>query len=291
MKVKFPAGNNLFYCHDFGFWRNVPSNIEFDLEENEEFYILKGCGYGEAESYGNGALYLPKKQKLPFDISEFIVNEQLKRCSICGSSAEKMWDLQEKLVRCTNRTCHNSLYSVYLNEWQERPIEDELQARITELEAELAKLKAPRKWIDVRDRLPIGKSCGKFVYVRLSHMGEEWVSVDRIRQIGDSDRYEWEGHPLNGSWKCPTIVAWSPLPLPPEITQSNDTEVPACEVRVAEPPVNWCSKYATELIDNLSSASWYYGLRRRVDDYIAEVDAKAALAQYIGSLEKMEDKN
>ena len=70
------------------------------------------------------------------------MNEQLKRCSICGSSAEKMWDLQEKLVRCTNRTCHNSLYSVYLNEWQKRPIEDELQARIAELEAEI------RNWQD-----------------------------------------------------------------------------------------------------------------------------------------------
>ena len=58
------------------------------------------------------------------------MNEQLKRCSICGSPAEKMWDLQEKLVRCTNRTCHNSLYSVYLNEWQSRPIEDELLSRI-----------------------------------------------------------------------------------------------------------------------------------------------------------------
>ena len=66
------------------------------------------------------------------------MNEQLKRCSICGSPAEKMWDLQEKLVRCTNRTCHNSLYSVYLNEWQKRPIEDELQARIAELRQKFA---------------------------------------------------------------------------------------------------------------------------------------------------------
>lgn len=72
------------------------------------------------------------------------MSEQLKRCSICGSSAEKMWDLQEKLVRCTNRTCHNSLYSVYLNEWQERPIEDELQARIAALEAENAALREYR---------------------------------------------------------------------------------------------------------------------------------------------------
>ena len=70
------------------------------------------------------------------------MSEQLKRCSICKSPAEKMWDLQEKLVRCTNRTCHNSLYSVYLNEWQKRPIEDELQARIAELEAEI------RNWQD-----------------------------------------------------------------------------------------------------------------------------------------------
>jgi len=70
------------------------------------------------------------------------MSEQLKRCSICKSPAEKMWDLQEKLVRCTDRTCHNSLYSVYLNEWQKRPIEDELQARIAELEAEI------RNWQD-----------------------------------------------------------------------------------------------------------------------------------------------
>lgn len=67
------------------------------------------------------------------------MNEQLKRCSICGSPAEKMWDLEEELVRCSNRTCHNSLYSVYFNEWQRRPIEDALQTRIAELEAEVTK--------------------------------------------------------------------------------------------------------------------------------------------------------
>jgi len=68
------------------------------------------------------------------------MSEQLNPCSICKSPVEKVWDLQEEVVRCTNRTCHNSLYSMPLNEWQKRPIEDILKLHIAELEKRTAEL-------------------------------------------------------------------------------------------------------------------------------------------------------
>lgn len=75
------------------------------------------------------------------------MNEPLKHCPSCGSPAKRVWDLEEELVRCTNKDgfCHNSLYSVPINEWQNRPLEDALIARIAELEAENAALKAEPK--------------------------------------------------------------------------------------------------------------------------------------------------
>jgi predicted RNase H-like nuclease (RuvC/YqgF family) len=120
------------------------------------------------------------------------MNEQLKRCSICGSPAEKMWDLQEKLVRCTNRTCHNSLYSVYLNEWQERPIEDELQTRIAALSTRIAEFEAENKWLKAKyERL---KAIAERVGLIIDNANDEFLrelQSIKLQQKRGPDLDEW----------------------------------------------------------------------------------------------------
>jgi len=120
------------------------------------------------------------------------MNEQLKRCSICGSPAEKMWDLLEKLVRCTNRTCHNSVYSVYLNEWQERPIEDELQTRIAALSTRIAEFEAENKWLKAKyERL---KAIAERVGLIIDNANDEFLrelQSIKLQQKRGPDLDEW----------------------------------------------------------------------------------------------------
>lgn len=65
------------------------------------------------------------------------MSEELKACQICGKPGIEVWDPEEDIVKCSDPDgmCHNALYPMYLNEWQSRPIEDELNARIAELES------------------------------------------------------------------------------------------------------------------------------------------------------------
>ena len=60
------------------------------------------------------------------------VSGELKPCSICGKPAKQTWDPEENIIKCSDETgyCHNSLYGVYYNEWQSRPIEDALTAKL-----------------------------------------------------------------------------------------------------------------------------------------------------------------
>jgi hypothetical protein len=61
---------------------------------------------------------------------------ELKRCPHCGSKAEYVHSMAYDWVRCGNMNCHNTA-TISVRYWNTRPIEDELQARITELETEL----------------------------------------------------------------------------------------------------------------------------------------------------------
>jgi BMFP domain-containing protein YqiC len=69
------------------------------------------------------------------------MSEELKACSICGAPGLQMWDPEENIIKCSSEgICHNALYGMYFKEWQARPIEDALAARIVELEARIAEL-------------------------------------------------------------------------------------------------------------------------------------------------------
>lgn len=72
------------------------------------------------------------------------MSEELKLCSTCGSPAERVWDPEEELVKCSNEasSCHNSLYAMYVSEWQNRPIEDALRGRAEAAEVRAAAAEA-----------------------------------------------------------------------------------------------------------------------------------------------------
>ena len=63
---------------------------------------------------------------------------ELKLCSYCKSVPQaNTWTLHgisETRYFCPNPDCPHSIRTVTLEEWQTRPIEDELQKRIAELE-------------------------------------------------------------------------------------------------------------------------------------------------------------
>lgn len=62
---------------------------------------------------------------------------ELKRCPFCGSKAVYVHSMAYDWVKCGNMNCHNRATISIRFHWNTRPIEDELQARITELETEL----------------------------------------------------------------------------------------------------------------------------------------------------------
>jgi hypothetical protein len=62
---------------------------------------------------------------------------ELKPCPFCGHPAEHNNVNGNKLVKCTNQYCINTICTWPERVWNTRPIEDALQARIAELEASL----------------------------------------------------------------------------------------------------------------------------------------------------------
>ena len=81
---------------------------------------------------------------------------ELKLCSYCKSVPQaNTWTLHgisETRYFCPNPECPHSVRTVTLEEWQTRPIEDALTARIAELEAEIKGYRLLiQDWIDIFD--------------------------------------------------------------------------------------------------------------------------------------------
>jgi hypothetical protein len=62
------------------------------------------------------------------------MSEELKPCPFCGRTPNPDWT-DESYIECTNRKCSLYGYGMSTGDWNTRPIEDELRARIAELEA------------------------------------------------------------------------------------------------------------------------------------------------------------
>jgi len=143
---------------------------------------------------------------------------ELKPCPFCGTLPQaNAWifrGISETRYFCPNQECPLSVRTVTLEEWNTRPIEDALNARIAELELRLdvyngnmydvvvdenAKLEAERRWIPVGERLP-----------------EEKQNVLALDKTGTA--YHWEHSRSLSNIFVSDYTHWMPLPKPPEVS-------------------------------------------------------------------------
>ena len=132
---------------------------------------------------------------------------ELKLCSYCKSVPQaNTWTLHgisETRYFCPNPDCPHSVRTVTLEQWNRRPIEDALNARIAELEA-------AQRWIPASERLPQIGVRVLFYNNFITNIHKGWFSGD-----------EWTsdiGIFYNGD-KLKRITHWMPLPEPPEVQE------------------------------------------------------------------------
>jgi len=121
------------------------------------------------------------------------MSEELRPCPFCGGTKI----CTEKGINLNY--CDNCSAESNVEHWNNRPIEDALNARIAELEAE-------RRWIPVSERMP-----------------DDWESVLTI-DISKSTRDAVTAfyNPETSLWSTPFssdlwVTHWMPLPEPPEV--------------------------------------------------------------------------
>ena len=57
--MRFPAGNDIPYGQDFGFFRGIPSDVEWkEAKLLGTLVKLVATGYGKPGDYGNGAIFV-----------------------------------------------------------------------------------------------------------------------------------------------------------------------------------------------------------------------------------------
>ena len=131
------------------------------------------------------------------------MNEELRPCPFCGKE-NTVAGSTERMILGWWYACEdcfeNRKGGVYEDRWNTRPIEDALNARIAELEAE-------RRWIPVSERLP---ECEKDVLVFWGKASDG----SKIDWFGTAWRNECD----DGKWCTDPIVPthWMPLPGMPE---------------------------------------------------------------------------
>ena len=138
---------------------------------------------------------------------------ELKLCSYCKSVPQaNTWTLHgitEKRYFCPNPDCPHSVRTVTLEQWNTRPIEDELQKRIAELEALVDELKPYRDGYDPEKDFPPE---GEWVWLRDCDDNIEPVQYDP--KSGWYWNYEGNWTPDNGD-----IRRWYPVGTLPEVQE------------------------------------------------------------------------
>ena len=130
------------------------------------------------------------------------MSEELRPCPFCGTLPQaNAWifrGISETRYFCPNQECPLSVRTVTLEQWNTRPIEDVLTARIAELEAE-------RRWIPVSERLP-------------EETGLYLVWQDGSFAVGCRVLYYSAGRSyLDFEWEI--VTHWIPLPARPEVQE------------------------------------------------------------------------
>ena len=123
--------------------------------------------------------------------------KEIKPCPFCGRKVELDHEYGQYVIHqpASGDNRHGRLF-MRANEWNVRPIEDALQARIAELEQQ-------QRWIPVSERLP-----------------EDWTMVlftnGVTRGIGQFDKDGFYDYWYEYSFNKP-VTHWMPLPNPPEV--------------------------------------------------------------------------
>ena len=132
---------------------------------------------------------------------------EMKPCPFCGGEADYT-QILGNYGRVYCFTCDGGIREGrskdgVIHNWNNRPIEDELRARIAELEA-------AQRWIPVSERLPQIGVRVLFYNNFITNIHKGWFSGD-----------EWTsdiGIFYNGD-KLKRITHWMPLPEPPEVQE------------------------------------------------------------------------
>ena len=134
---------------------------------------------------------------------------EMKKCPFCGGEADYT-QILGNYGRVYCFTCDGGIREGrskdgVIHNWNSRPIEDALNARIAELEA-------AQRWIPVSERLP---EDGETVFV-IIHDGferfENGNEVARLTYLGNGNWWSWESERY-------VVTHWMPLPQPPEVTR------------------------------------------------------------------------
>ena len=151
----------------------------------------------------------------------------LKPCPFCGGKNVLSTELQDGLPFIAYCQCGAENEA---ENWNTRPIEDELHTRIAELEAESERFTAHSdierqddKWIPVSERLP--ETDGQYIgYTNTGLVGTHWL-VDGHFVVTYSCEQKWLTTPT--SWILESasggdvyVTHWMPLPESPNDTQT-----------------------------------------------------------------------
>jgi len=122
---------------------------------------------------------------------------ELKSCPFCGRKVELDHEYGQYVIHqpASGDNRHGRLF-MRANEWNVRPIEDALQARIAELEAQ-------QRWIPVSERLP--EKAGTYLVYYKKYL--EMANFDLIST-------KWQ---ICFAGMITDIDYWMPLPEPPEV--------------------------------------------------------------------------
>lgn len=146
----------------------------------------------------------------------------LKPCPFCGQDVHPDYDFPQYVIHQTNKNgfSHSRLF-MNRNDWNIRPIEDRLKARIAELEAQVKSLLPYSEGYSPDERLP--KQLKQYPPVSVDVLGEfEFEESDEVCTVWSIcwycfDIQEW-GAGMDLDVTGLTLVRWYPLPNPPEVS-------------------------------------------------------------------------